>query len=200
MRIREGEGYLSSFPYPLYFLSMTIRNADHKIIYAWLTSPPPKSSSPLKWKHRFLSWSTILSISIEVRIFHHGGKDAVAGRTGSIGVPEGKIHSLPIPLIPHLTDNEAGIINTVDCVSFPTQGVDRPPLQVEVQQPNGLFLVQGKVEAHHGENRRVHIDILLLLRILAVFSYFPSFVFWRIRLIVRFGRRLILLELTIPSK
>ena len=107
-------------------------------------------------------------------MFRYGGEDVVTGRPGSISVPEGEIPPLPIPLIPHLTDNEAGIVDTARYLSGPTQGVGLLPLHVEVQKPEGLYLVQGKVEGRHGENRRCHVDLLLRLRILPVFSSFPS--------------------------
>ena len=79
--------------------------------------------------------------------------------------------------IPHLTDDKACIVNTAECLTGPTQGVGLPPLHVEVQEPEGLYLVQDKVEAHHGENRWSHLDLLLLLHTLPVFSSFPPFVF-----------------------
>ena len=111
-------------------------------------------------------------------MFRHGSKDVVAGRPESIGVSEGEMPPLPIPLIPHLTDNETGIVDSSGCLSGPTQGVGLPILHVEVQEPKGLYLVQDKVEARHGEKRSSHLDLLLLLRILPAFSSFPPFVFW----------------------
>ena len=77
-------------------------------------------------------------------MFSHGREDVVAGRPGSIGVPEGDITPLPIPLIPHLTDNEAGIVDTAECLSCTTQDVGLPPLHIDVQEPEGLYLVQNK--------------------------------------------------------
>ena len=44
-------------------------------------------------------------------MFHYGNKDFITGRPESIGVPEGDMPPLPIPLISHLTDNEAGTVN-----------------------------------------------------------------------------------------
>ena len=110
-------------------------------------------------------------------MFRHVGDDVVAGRPGSIGVPEGDMNPLPIALITHLTDNEAGIVGTVERLSSPTQGVDLPPLHVEVPEPEGLYLVQDKVKARHGENRERNIDLLLILCILPIFYYFPPFFF-----------------------
>ena len=95
-------------------------------------------------------------------MFRYGGKDVVAGRPGSIGVPEGEKPPFRISLIPHLTDNEAGIVDIVECLSSPTQGVGLPTLHVEVQELEGLYLVKDKVKARHGENRRSHLDLLLL--------------------------------------
>ena len=103
-------------------------------------------------------------------MFRQGGEYMVAGRPKSIGKPEGKIPPLSLPLIPHLTDNEAVIVDNTECLSGPTQGVGLPPLHIKVQELEGLYLVQDKVEARHGENRRSHLDLLLLLRILPVFS------------------------------
>ena len=110
-------------------------------------------------------------------MFRHGGEDVVAGRPKSTGVHEGEMPPLPIPLIPHLTDNEASIVDAVECLSSPTQGVGIPPLHVEVQKPEELYLVQDKVEARHGKKCPSHLDLLLLLCILPVFSSFPPFVF-----------------------
>ena len=165
---------------------MAMQNADHKISYASSPSAPPhppESSSLLKRNHILLSW---LSIPLEVRMFRHGGKDVVAGRPGSIGVPEVEIHPLPIPIISHLTDNELVIFDTAECLYGPTQDVGLSPLHVKVQETEGIHLAQEKVEAGHGENRWIHLDIILLLRILSVFSSFLPFVFWRIQVIVRF--------------
>ena len=128
-------------------------------------------------------------------MFFHGSEDVVAGRPASIGVPEGKIRPLPISLIPHLTEKKAGIIDTAESLSGPMQGVGLPPLHFEVQEPKGIYLVQDKVETCHGENHRSHLDILLL--ILPVFSFFTSFVFWQIRVIVQFGQRVLILALTV---
>ena len=111
-------------------------------------------------------------------MFNHGGEDVIAGRPEFIGVPEGEMPPLPIPLIPHLTDNEVGIFDAAECVSVLTQVVGLPPLHIEVQEPEGLYLVQDKVEACHGEERSSCLDLLLLLRILPVFSSFPPFVFY----------------------
>ena len=130
-------------------------------------------------------------------MFRHCGEDVVAGRPGSIRVREGKIPPLPIPLFPHLTDTEAGIFDTAECLSGLTQGVGLSPLHVEVQEPEGLYLVKDKVKARHGENCRSHLDLLLLLCILPVFTFFPLFAFWRTRVIVQFGRRVLLLTLTV---
>ena len=89
----------------------------------------------------------ISSIILKVRMFCHGGEDVIAGRPGSIGVPEGEIPPLPIPIIPHLIDNEAGIVDTMERLSGPTQGIGLPPLHVKVQEPEGIYLFQDKVEA-----------------------------------------------------
>ena len=109
-------------------------------------------------------------------MFRHGGEDVVTGKPETIGVPEGDIPPLLIPLIPQLTYNEVGVVDAAECHSGPMKGVGLPPLHVEVQEPEGLYLVQDEVEARHGENRPIRPDILLLLRILSVFSYFPPFV------------------------
>ena len=84
---------------------------------------------------------------------------------------------LPIPFIPHLKNDEASVIGTAEYLSGTTQGVGLPPLNVEVQEPEGIYLVQDKSEARHGENCLIRIYLLLLLRILPVLSYFPPFVF-----------------------
>ena len=73
---------------------------------------------------------------------------------------------LPIPLIPHFTNNEAGIVDAAECLSAPTQGVGLPPIHVKVQEPRGLYLVQDKVEAHHGETTQA---------VLIIFSFSASF-------------------------
>ena len=71
--------------------------------------------------------------------------DVVAGRHGSIGVPEGEIPPLAFPLVPHLTDKAAGIVDTAEYLSGLMHGVGLPPLHVEVQEPEVLYLVQDKV-------------------------------------------------------
>ena len=53
-------------------------------------------------------------------MFHHGGEDVVAGRPESIGVPEGDMPPLTIPLVPHLTDNKAGVLNATEFHYVPT--------------------------------------------------------------------------------
>ena len=53
-------------------------------------------------------------------MFLHGGEDVVAGRPESIGVPEGDMTPLPIPLILHLTDNESDVVNSAEFQSGPT--------------------------------------------------------------------------------
>ena len=105
-------------------------------------------------------------------MFRYGGKDVVAGRPGSIGVPEGEKPPFRISLIPHLTDNEAGIVDIVECLSSPTQGVGLPTLHVEVQETEGLYLVQDKVKARHGENRPNLLDIIILIYTPPVFFSF----------------------------
>ena len=110
-------------------------------------------------------------------MFRHGGKDVIAGRPESIGVTEGEMPPLPIPIIPHLTYKEAGIVDTAECLSRSTQGVCLPPLHVKVQEPGGVYIVQDKVEARHGENRPSRLDIILLIHILPVLSSFPPSIF-----------------------
>ena len=83
-------------------------------------------------------------------MFLHGGEDVVAGRPESIGVPEGKMPPLPNRIILHLTDNKAGDIDAPEWHYGPMHGVGLPPLHIEVQEPEGLYLVQDKVEARHG--------------------------------------------------
>ena len=99
------------------------------------------------------------------------------GRPESIGVPEGDMTPFPTPLIPHLTDNEAGVVNAAECLSGPTQGVGLPPLHVKVQEPERLYLFQDEVEARHGENRPSRLDLLILHHIFPVFYYLPPFIF-----------------------
>ena len=111
-------------------------------------------------------------------MFRYVGEDVVAGRPESIGVSEGDMPPLPmnsltIPLVPHLTDNKSGIVNAAECLSGLTQGVGLPPLHIEVQEPKGVYLVQDEVKARHGENRPSRLDLLILIRILPVFSSLP---------------------------
>ena len=57
---------------------------------------------------------------LEVRMFHHGGEDVVTGRPEYIGIPEGKMPPLPIPIIPHLSDDESCVINAAEYHYGPT--------------------------------------------------------------------------------
>ena len=164
---------MSSFSYLFYFLSMTMWNADHKVIYASSLSAPPRIFFPPEAESHIPILIKYVVNLLQVRIFCHGGKDVVAGRPESIGVPEGEMPPLPIPLIPHPTDNKSGVVNAVECQSSTTHGVGLPPLHVEVQETEGIYLVQDEVEACHGENCPRRLDILLLISILPVFSSFP---------------------------
>ena len=110
-------------------------------------------------------------------MFCYDGQDVIAGRPESIGVPEGEMPPLPIPLTPHLTDNKAGIVDAAECLSGPTQDVGLPPLHVYMQEPEGIYIFQDEVEARHGENRLSRLGLLHLLHILPVFSSFPPFIF-----------------------
>ena len=64
----------------------------------------------------------------------------------------------------------AWAVFTMTCLDFVLDEIK--PLHVEVQEPEGLYLVQDKVEARHGENCPSRIDILLLIHILPIFSSF----------------------------
>ena len=48
---------------------------------------------------------------IKVRMFCYGDEEVIAGRPESTGIPEGDMPPLPIPVIPHLTENESGVLN-----------------------------------------------------------------------------------------
>ena len=91
-----------------------MRNDEHKRIYASLLSdplqifPPPEAET-----HIPILINDIVDL-LEVRMLRHCGEDVVAGRTESIGVPEGKTPPLPIPIIPHLTDNKEGVTNEAE--------------------------------------------------------------------------------------
>ena len=80
---------------------------------------------------------------------------------------------LPNPINPHLKDNKAGSIDATKCHYVPTHGLGLPPLHAEAQEPEGIYLVQDKVEACHGGNRPRRLDFILLIRILPVLYYFP---------------------------
>ena len=156
-----------------------------------VTCSPPKTFFPPEAEAHISILINDIVNPPEVEMFRHSGKDIVAGGAKYIGVPKGDMlplpmPPLPIPLIPNLTDNESSIFDTTEWISVPTQSVGFPPLNIEVQEPEGLYLVQDKVEARHGENRRSHLNLLLLLRILPVFSSFPPFVFWLIWVVVQF--------------
>ena len=90
-----------------------MRNTDHKIIYASSSSlpPPPQYSSPPEVEAHIPILINNIVDTIEVRMFPNGGEEIVVGRPESIGVPEGYMPPLPIPLIPYLTDNESGVVN-----------------------------------------------------------------------------------------
>ena len=154
-----------------------MRNADHKIICASLSSATPRICPPPEAEAHIPILINDIIDPLEVRMFHNVGKDVITGRPKSISVPEGDMPPLPIPLVPQLTDKKSGVINATECHSGPTQGVGLPPLHVEVQEPKGFYLVQDEVEARHGENRPSCLDLLLLIRILPVFSSFPPFIF-----------------------
>ena len=97
-----------------------MRNADHKIIYASLSSAPPQIFLPPEAESQIPTLINNIVDPLKVRRFHHGDEDVIAGTPESIGVPEGKMPPLPIPLIPHLTDNKAVVVNTAECHSGPT--------------------------------------------------------------------------------
>ena len=52
MKKQEREVDLLSFPYPSYFLSMTMQNADHNLIYASLPSAPLRIFLPTEAEAR----------------------------------------------------------------------------------------------------------------------------------------------------
>ena len=99
---------------------MTMRNAEHKIIYVSSSSAPPRIFLPPEAEAHIPILINDTVDTLEVRVFRHGGKDIVVGRPESIGVPEGKMPPLPIHLIPHIIDKEAGGFNTAECHSGPT--------------------------------------------------------------------------------
>ena len=169
---------MSSFSYSLYLLSMVMLNADHKIIYALSSSsPPPRILLPPEAEAQIPIMINDIVDPLKVRMFRHGREDVVTGRPESIGFPEGEMPPLPIFLIPHLTDNGAGVVNAAECHSILTQGVGLPPLHVEVREPEGVYIIQDEVEERHGENRPSRLDLFLLIRTPPVFSSFPPFVF-----------------------
>ena len=91
-----------------------MQNSDHKIMHASFSSaPPPNIFSPEGEAQTTILINNIVD-PLKVRMFSHGGEEVIAGKPKSIGVPEGKMPPLPIPLAAHLTYNEAGIVNTVE--------------------------------------------------------------------------------------
>ena len=68
---------------------------------------------------------------------------------------------LSIALIPHLIDNKAGVVDSAECNSRPMQGVGLPPLHVEVQELEEIYLFQDEVESRHGENFPSRLDLLI---------------------------------------
>ena len=97
-----------------------MQNSDHKIIYASSSSAPPKIFLPLEAESQIPILVNDIVNPLEVRMFCCGNEDIVEVRPKSIGVPEGEMHTLPIPLIPHLTGNEAGVVNAAECHSGST--------------------------------------------------------------------------------
>ena len=75
---------------------------------------------------------------------------------------------IPIPLIPHLTDNEAGVVDAVECHYGPTQGVGIPPLHIEVQELGGFIL--SKMKSRH-VMVEITRSILIFLSLSASFLY-----------------------------
>ena len=90
-----------------------MQNADHKIIYASSSSAIPRIFLPPEAEAHIPILINDIVDPLEVRMFLNDGEDIVAGRHESIGVPEGEMPTLPIPLIPYPTDNEAGVVNSL---------------------------------------------------------------------------------------
>ena len=109
-----------------------MRNDDHKVIYASSSSALPRIFLPAEAEAQIPILINDIVNPLKVRMFRHGANDIVVGRPKTIGIPEGGMPLLRIPLIPHLTDNEVGVVNAKECHSIPTQGVGLPPLHVEV--------------------------------------------------------------------